>query len=416
MKDKYIIISLILVLILGIGGFYYMKNRNNSSNNSLSSASSSINIDNSDKNIDWASYDSNDIILEKSTKITEAGVYNLTGTISDGYIEIDTDGEVELNLNNVSITNTSGPAIYVKNANTVVINLSGENTLTDGSTYNFSDTDANAVIFSHDNLVIMGSGTLKINANYEDGIVSKDDLKIKSGIYIITSKDDGIRGKDSVYIINGKFTINSGGDAIKSTNDTDSEKGFVKISKGTFNITSSSDGIDALTKLIIDGGTFIINSQDDGTHADGLVEINGGTITISACEGIEGTYVKINDGSINISASDDGINATNKSDNYQVTIEINGGNIIIKMGSGDTDGIDANGNLYINGGTINITGQSPFDYDGEAKYTGGKIIVNGVETNEITNQFMGGGMNNRVMQGNGDMNSGMMLAIKDKIE
>ena len=61
------------------------------------------------------------------------------------------------------------------------------------------------------------------------------------------------------------------------------------------------------------------------------------------------------------------------------------------MGQGDTDGIDANGYLYINGGTINITGNSPFDYDIDAKYTGGVMIVNGEETQTITNQFANGG-------------------------
>lgn len=30
--------------------------------------------------------------------------------------------------------------------------------------------------------------------------------------------------------------------------------------------------------------------------------------------------------------------------------------------------------------------------DGEAKYTGGTIIVNGIKTNTINNQFMGDGM------------------------
>ena len=46
----------------------------------------------------------------------------------------------------------------------------------------------------------------------------------------------------------------------------------------------------------------------------------------------------------------------------------------------------------INGGTVNITGQSAFDYDGTATLNGGKLIVNGQETTTITNQFMGGGM------------------------
>ena len=69
------------------------------------------------------------------------------------------------------------------------------------------------------------------------------------------------------------------------------------------------------------------------------------------------------------------------------------------MGQGDTDAIDSNGNIYINDGEINITAQSPFDYDGEAKLNGGKLIVNGEETTTITNQFMGGNMEGQVPNG-----------------
>ena len=62
------------------------------------------------------------------------------------------------------------------------------------------------------------------------------------------------------------------------------------------------------------------------------------------------------------------------------------------MGQGDHDAIDSNGNLHINGGTLNISASSPFDYDGQASYTGGTMIVNGSQTTTITNQMMGGGM------------------------
>ena len=61
------------------------------------------------------------------------------------------------------------------------------------------------------------------------------------------------------------------------------------------------------------------------------------------------------------------------------------------MGQGDTDGIDSNGNLYINGGTVNVNANSPFDYDGEGKLSGGTVYVNGTQTTELTNQMMGGG-------------------------
>ena len=96
-------------------------------------------------------------------------------------------------------------------------------------------------------------------------------------------------------------------------------------------------------------------------------------------------------GSIDISSWDDGINAARKSTAYSVCVEINGGEISISMGAGDTDGIDSNGNIIVNGGTISITGNSGFDYDGTAQYTGGTILVNGQQVTTISNQMMGGG-------------------------
>ena len=218
-------------------------------------------------------------------------------------------------------------------------------------------------------------------------------------------------------INNGKITVDAT-DPVKiilnNVSITNSEGAAIKCQEGS-NVTIELVGKNTLTStdkgttsddpagaissdgdLIITGsGSATITSNGDGVHADGLVQIDGGTLGITALEGIEGTYVKINGGDISINASDDGINATSKSTAYSVRIEINGGNITINMGQGDTDAIDSNGDIYINGGTLNITAQSPFDYDGTAKYTGGTIIINGEQTTEITNQMMGemgGGM------------------------
>ena len=62
------------------------------------------------------------------------------------------------------------------------------------------------------------------------------------------------------------------------------------------------------------------------------------------------------------------------------------------MGPGDTDGIDSNGNITINGGTIAITGSSSFDYDGTGVINGGTVTVNGQQVTTMPNQMMGGGM------------------------
>ena len=299
----------------------------------------------------------------KNMKITSGGNYDLTGEYES--VTVNTSEEVTLSLNGVEITNTNGPAINIEKAKAVTIVLSGTNKLTATTT-----EDLDGAIYSKADLVFSGTGSLEVKSNY-DGIVSKDTLVIKNGTYTINSDDDGIRGKDSVEIADGTFTINAGGDGIKASNDENTTLGYVNITGGTYNINAKSDGIQGITKATISGGTFNIKSS----------------------EGIEATYVKIDDGTINIEASDDGINASKKSNSSTPTVEINGGKITIKMGQGDTDAIDSNGNIYINGGTIDITGNSPFDYDGTAEKKGGTIYVNGTETNTITNQMMGGGMN-----------------------
>ena len=155
LKDKIVIILLTLIII-GTCSYFLIKkfilNKNNGSEDSVEITSyAKSQID----DINWDNYEGNEITLTKSIKITKGGVYTLTGEIKDGLILIDTDDNVKLILNNVSVTNTLGPAIYVANADNVEIEtLKGTiNTFTDGSSYNFDDEDANATIFSHDDLI-----------------------------------------------------------------------------------------------------------------------------------------------------------------------------------------------------------------------------------------------------------------------
>ena len=183
------------------------------------------------------------------------------------------------------------------------------------------------------------------------------------------------------------------------------------MAEGTVNISQCNDGMhaedsddDSVGYIYICGGTVNITATDDAIHATTIVQIDDGSFKLEGGECIEGTYLQINGGDIDITASDDGVNAASKSSSYTPTFEMNDGSLTIQMGAGDTDGIDANGNIIINGGTIDITAQSPFDYDGTAELNGGTIIVNGEETDSITNQFMGGEMGGMPQGGEmGDM-------------
>ncbi|HCA05112.1 MAG TPA: hypothetical protein DEO32_04340 [Ruminococcaceae bacterium] len=312
----------------------------------------------------------------ENIKITEEGVYIIKGSAKNVTITVEAadDAKVQLVLDSASITNDSAPCIYVKNADKVFVTTAdgSTNTLTvSGSFTADGDTNTDAVIFSKDDLVINGKGTLNISSS-DNGVTSKDDLKITGGTINIECASDGLEVNDMLAIADGSITIKTSKDGVHADNSDDATQGSFYMKGGTLNVTAGDDGIHAITTVTIDGGT----------------------INASAAEGIEGTYIKINGGKITIEASDDGINAAQKSNNSTPTVEFNGGETAITMGQGDTDGVDSNGNIYINGGTISINAQSPFDYDGEAKKNGGTIIVNGTETDDITNQFggMGGGM------------------------
>ncbi len=307
---------------------------------------------------------------KEDVEITSAGVYVLSGEAQDVTVTVDAGDEdkVQIVLDGASITNTDFPCVYVKNADKVFITTTDtENSLSvTGEFSQDGETNTDAVIFSKDDVVLNGVGTLSISST-DNGISSKDDLKITGGKLNIECISDALEAHDSVRIADGDITISSEKDGVHAEYDEDDSVGYV----------------------LICGGTLDITAADDGIHATTIAQIDSGDITVDAVEGIEATQVLINGGNISITASDDGINAAQKSSVLTPSVEINGGNIKIVMGQGDTDGIDSNGSLYINGGTVDITAQSPFDYVSAAEHNGGTVIVNGVETDQITNQMMG---------------------------
>ena len=327
-------------------------------------------------NGDSAEANSSSVTVEGSVvTITEAGTYILSGTLDDGCIVVNASDEdkVQLVLNGVEISSETFAAIYVASADKVFITLAEgtENSLSNGGSFVLiDDNKVDAVIFSKDDLTLNGEGSLTVTSPAGHGIVCKDDLVITGGTYVITAGKHGIEANDSLAVSDGNVTIKAGKDGIHVENDDDPTLGNIYFEDGSFDITCGDDGIHANTLLVISGGTF----------------------RITAAEGIEATCITVNDGDITISASDDGINAARKSSSYTPAVVINGGSITISMGQGDTDAVDSNGNIIMNGGTVTVTGNSSFDYDGTAEFNGGTIIVNGQQLDYIPNQFMGGGM------------------------
>lgn len=212
--------------------------------------------------------------------ISKGGTYVFSGTLNDGTVVVDVSKEdnVQLVLNGASITSSAYAPIVIKTAKNVFLTIADgtSNTITDGAEYIYDAQDEispNAAIYSKTDLIINGLGTLTVNANYNDGITSKDDLEIISGTLMINAADDGIVGKDSISVREGKITVVSEGDGMKSSNEEDTAKGYIVIDGGSFNITAGNDGIQAVTQLIINDGDF--NVVTDGGSANASTDSSG---------------------------------------------------------------------------------------------------------------------------------------------
>ncbi len=349
--------------------------------------------------------------------ITAAGTYTIDGTLDDGQIYINPakDSEVVINLNNVSVTDstvsTDGTygALYAANGKITLTAAEGtENTF-------ITNIDGENGIYSKQDLTINGGGAINVTAD-GNGIRCKKDLEIGACDLDVTAGNNGIKGDKSVKITkkNRSVTVVSDGDGIKSdlAPETDTTGGTVTINGGTISITANSttetdntvsngDGIQADTLLKIAGGTINItaagealkanaSSITDATPAeyDGCIEISGGTLDLTAGEdGVKAVKnISVSGGDITIRNSLDGIqvNEVTYTDSTETTvdayvegsIDISGGVIDItstedgiQCGTGnitisDTadiavasklDGIQSENVLNISGGTIDIT-------------------------------------------------------------
>ena len=325
----------------------------------------------------------------EDVRITSAGVYVLSGTASETtiYVEADSEDKVQLVLKGLNITNETFPCIYVITADKVFITTSADSSLSVTGTFRKDgSTKTDGVVFSKQDLVLNGTAALSVSST-ANGIVCKDDLKITGGTYRVQAAKKAIEANDSIRIADGVFELTAGTDGLHAENSDDDSLGWIWIG----------------------GGSITIKAGDDGIHAVSVLQIDGGTFNISSAEGMEATVIQINGGTVGITSSDDGINAASKSSAYQAAAIFNGGEISISIGAGDTDGVDSNGDIYVNGGTISVNGNSTFDYDGTAQYNGGTIICNGQQVASIPNQMMGGRGgwgNNGGWQNNGGMSGG----------
>ncbi|HCX20477.1 MAG TPA: hypothetical protein DHN29_01090 [Cytophagales bacterium] len=234
----------------------------------------------------------------------------------------------------------------------------------------------------------------------EDEDTERGYILVESGNYTVVCDGDGFAAETDLLVVSGSFDITAGGgsDAYVGDNSTKGMKAGQKflITDGTFTVNSADDAFHSNGYIIIEAGTYNIASGDDGVHADSSLYIKDGTITISdSYEGLESAVIQIDGGTIVTHSSDDGLNVAGGNDSSGNNGPGGGGSfgsssgdyyMIINDGMivayADGDGLDANGSIEMNGGTVIVygptsNGNGALDYDGSFKISGGTLLAVG---------------------------------------
>lgn len=323
--------------------------------------------------------------------VSEGGVYQLKGRLTDGRIFINSANEakkVRLVLSGVSISCSTDAPLYVEKSpdETVLI-------LEKGTENYFSDTSravpegktdyATATVYAKDSLRLEGSGSLTVYGNFNKGIFSKKDIGIYGGSITVIAVDDGIRGKNGVEIEAGSISITCGGDGIRTNKKDKDKKGNIDINGGTISITSELDAIQATGSLTVSGGTLSATSgsgaesnSNNSEYEDGFPFMPGRHPESSrydenesdtpSTKGIKADKkITVSSGTLTLNSLDDTVHAPE--------VIINGGNFSL---SSDDDGIHADEKLTVNGGKVSVLRSYEGIESRLISINGGELIIN----------------------------------------
>ena len=296
--------------------------------------------------------------------ISSAGTYTLSGKLSDGQVIVnagDSD-DVTLVLNGADISCSTGAPILVVNGDNVVIEASAgtANSVSDNRTSISSSENYDAAVYSACDLDLTGTGSLSVTSKAGNGVKTKDDLGISSLTLSVNAPGNALKGNDSVTIKSGTLDLVSTGDAgIKTSNADVSSKGNQKGS------------------IVISGGTVNISASGDGLHAEYNIEISGSSVINISTED-DAVHAEqqiiISGGTLGITKSHEGLEGN--------VIDISGGEIYV---AASDDGLNAAASgsstplINISGGYLEVVTSSgdtdAVDSNGNFTMSGGTVII-----------------------------------------
>ena len=303
---------------------------------------------------------------------SEAVIYELSGSSSDGYFKLYSTRKQEILLNGLALTNTKGAAINNQSHKRTYVVVKGTNTLADGDSYSETpeDEDEKAAFFSEGQLVFSGDGTLTVAAKGKAGITSDDYVRFMDAptVNVTSSAGHGVRGKEAIIVSDGTIDVHVSGTGKKGfSSDT-----LVYFGGGVTTIETTGSagevdgeltgvaGIKADLRFVMDDGVLTITSTGTGAKGisgDNVAYFNGGTVNVTASGANYGSSSSGGMGGFGpgmggwggqSSSSDNSV--ASKGIKFDGNLYVTGGKVTVK--SAKHEAIEAKGIISITGGEV----------------------------------------------------------------
>lgn len=360
--------------------------------------------------------------------------YTLAGTSDDGGFVLEGEYKASIELLGLTLTNPSGAALDIQNGKRISLSVKKgtSNTLTDAVS-----GEQKGCIACKGHLELKGKGVLNVYGKTGHAIYAKEYVEMKNcTVNVLAAVKDGVNCNQYFLMESGELNVSGVADdgvqvSFKDDADREAEDtGALSIKGGTVNIAvtgTATKGLKAEGNIAVTDGTVTIttsgggewDSDDSKTKAascissDANIQIDGGTLSLTSTgsggKGISAdSTLVINGGDITVTTSGGMfayVNGTSYSNYTGSTDRLNSDQ------KSSPKGIKVDGNVTINGGTVNVTtkGNGGEGIESKAVLTinDGTVVVNSYDDaiNSSSHMYIKGGDITVVATGNDGLDS-----------